>query len=83
MLTLKQVNKAIEEAGFKDIELVKSGEGYFYFWPTCEKRHWLDQLNTKSVYVMRLNQLTLEQWLDELRTFQKIYTRYHSKWGDI
>lgn len=59
MLRLDSVNKKIAERGIK-AELVK-GDGYFYFVG--------DDLGleyTSSVMVNRINQLTLDQWMEEL-----------------
>ena len=57
-LTLVAVNKALSDLGAKEV-LVK-GAGYYYFcegeadrWPQC------------SVYVYRLNHLSLKQWIEE------------------
>ena len=57
-ITLKQINDALRAAGHEE-ELVR-GRGYFYFaggdaaiWPSS------------GVYVYRLSELTLEQWLAE------------------
>jgi hypothetical protein len=62
-VTLRTVNQALRKAGITD-ELVK-GAGYFYFvgeasnWPKC------------SVYVYRVNQLTIPQWIEEYRDLEK------------
>ncbi len=69
MLTLKAVNKAMVARGYSD-ELVK-GDGYFYF--IGEKA---DQFYSSSVYVYRLNQLTLEQWLDD---YARMLAEYEAK----
>lgn len=58
MLTLKKINNEIAKLGGNEI-LVK-GEGYYYF-AEGEAYGWYNQ----SVYVYRLNQLTLEQWIQE------------------
>ena len=69
-LTLKKVNKAIASYGY---ELVR-GEGYFYFVPLNDNYASLDlgednyQPQSDSVYVYRLNHLTLENWVNELET---------------
>lgn len=62
MLTMKTINKAIADKGI-DAELVK-GKGYFYF--AGEDVAWCDMT---SVYVYRLNELSLEAWLDQLNEF--------------
>lgn len=60
MLTLKQVNSKIAELGFK-AELVK-GEGYFYFIGDD-----VDLCYSTSVGVYRLNHLSMEDWLSEIK----------------
>ena len=60
MLTLKAVNKEIKKLGF-DCELVK-GKDYFYFHGCA-----VDLSQDTSVYVSTLNQLTLDEWIEELR----------------
>lgn len=58
MAQLKTVNKAIAKLG---LELVK-GEGYFYFDGEDDR---LFALKTTSVYVPRVSDLTLAQWIEE------------------
>ena len=58
MITLRTVNKAI--AHFGDIELVK-GNGYFYFVGE-DVNVWAE-----GVYVYRLNELSLERWIEEAK----------------
>ena len=55
MLTLKKVNKEIDAHGLK-MELCK-GKDYFYFWGEDVK------YDAKGVYVCRLNELTMQNWL--------------------
>lgn len=62
MLTLRKVNKELAPFG---VELVK-GDGYFYF-----EGEVVDNKSYTSVYVFRLNQLTLEQWLEEFQNILK------------
>jgi hypothetical protein len=57
-LTLDKVNKELKKQGY-DTKLVK-GEGYFYF---VGKEAW--DFKCQSVYVFRLNDLSLEQWVKE------------------
>ena len=70
MITLKKVNREILKYGY---ELVK-GKGYFYFIPINTNFKCLSlgednyQPQSESVYVYRLNHLTLESWIDELKT---------------
>jgi len=60
MYKLKTINKKIQEL-HPTFELHK-GRGYFYFSSTDEIVHGLDHT---SVYVYKLNDLTLEQWIEE------------------
>ncbi len=62
MLQLRTINKALAARGHANVELVK-GDGYFYFIGEDA-----DQFYTSSVYVYRLNQLTLEQWINDYET---------------
>jgi len=55
MLTMKKVNKALEPLGLT----LWKGEGYFYFLHT-ETDHCVYD---SSEYVLRLNHLSLEQWI--------------------
>jgi hypothetical protein len=66
-LTLKTVNKALAAAGIKD-ELVK-GKDYFYFWGD-KASEW----HSSSVMVPRLSDLTVEEWVKEYRTMEKMYS---------
>ena len=61
-LTLKKVNKAVQEveAGW---ELVK-GAGYFYWVHPTD----LSYLDCASIGVYRLNDFTLERWVEEFKT---------------
>ena len=69
-LTLRIINQRIAEHGY---ELIK-GKGYFYFTPLNDNFKCLSlgednyQPQSESVYVYRLNHLTLESWVDELET---------------
>lgn len=57
-ISLNQVNKALKAKGVST-ELVK-GDGYFYF---IGKE--VEHNATTSVYVYRLNELSLDGWLNE------------------
>lgn len=59
MLTLNQVNQAIAAKGIK-AELVK-GKGYFYFVGDA-----VDHCSGTSVMHNSLNELSLDEWLEEL-----------------
>jgi len=56
MISIPAVNRAIAHLG--DIELVK-GNGYFYFAGDTVSV-WAE-----SVYVYRINELSLERWIEE------------------
>lgn len=60
MVTLNRVNKALEAAGING-ELFK-GDGYFYFMGES-----FDKSNKPGVYVVSINQLTFEQWMEEAK----------------
>lgn len=64
-INIKTVNKKLKEEGMS-IELIK-GEGYFYFFPIPEASEEYHNavvgLEHTSVYVYKLNDQTLEQWL--------------------
>lgn len=65
-LTLKTVAKALVAEGFPaDIELVQ-GNGYLYF-AGGDAHTWY----SSSVYVCRLNHLTLDQWITEAKTLRE------------
>lgn len=63
-ITLTQINKEIAKRGY-DATLVK-GDGYFYFIGPA-----VDNITSTSVYVYKVNQLPLEQWIDELLSLIK------------
>lgn len=62
-LTIKAIEKAI---GDERIELIK-GDGYYWFAFDNEREIY----ETHSVYVNRLNDLTLETWLYEAEVLMK------------
>ena len=57
MLTMKRVNQALTAKYGEGIELVR-GEGYFYFMGNLVP-------SMPSVFVYRLNHLSLDRWLYE------------------
>lgn len=59
-LTLAKVNQALEQMGIEE-RLVK-GQRYFYFWEG-NAATWTSTM----VCVERLNELTLNQWLNEYK----------------
>lgn len=58
--TMRSVNKALEQYG---VELVK-GNGYFYFADVGDE-YVADFI--PSVYDMRLNCMTVKQWVEHVR----------------
>lgn len=58
MVTIKQINSAIAAQG--GAEKLAKGNGYFYFYDG-DAIDWRES----SVYVYRLNQLSLDEWLAE------------------
>lgn len=64
MLNIKKVNKEIKLLGI-EAEIAK-GDGYFYFFGDGVKfcKH-------TSVFVYRLNQIKLDDWLNEAKCFAK------------
>jgi hypothetical protein len=58
ILSLRAVNRALAKEGIRGE--INRGKGYFYF--TGDD---LENSSIGGVYVYRLNQLTLEQWLEE------------------
>lgn len=69
MIKLATINKAIAALGGKEI-LVK-GSDYFYF-TEGEAFKW----ERSSVYVFKLNDLTLEQWLEEYKSLKDPMNKY-------
>lgn len=57
-LTIASINAAIKAKGGN--EILYKGNGYFYFWEG-DAPDW----HSSSVMVYRLNDLTLEQWVNE------------------
>jgi len=65
MLTLKKINKVIAPRGY---ELAR-GKGYFYFTPLDPHNHSTPSFFEEGVYhngLILLNDLTLDQWVEEL-----------------
>ena len=68
MIQLRTINKILAEDGYP-LELVK-GDGYFYFdFAAYDRYDGRLVYETESVYVYRLNDLTLERWLEIGRQF--------------
>ena len=66
-VTLKKINKALKERRY-DSTLHK-GEGYFYF-----EGNEADCFKEQGVYVHKLNELSLEEWVAEFE--QKMSISY-------
>ena len=66
MLTLKKINRALEQQGVQERLCYCKELGYFYF-AEGESAGWF---RTMVGGVSRLNQLSLEQWLDEYHTLK-------------
>jgi hypothetical protein len=62
---LPQVNKFLQQHGFKDVRLER-GHGYFTFWGVPIDK-WLNRV----VVVDRLDALTLDQWLEKYRHLEE------------
>ena len=58
MLTLKKVNETLKKLGIEDT--LYKGKGYFYFSGACA-----DSFFSSSVLVPRLNDLSLQEWVEE------------------
>lgn len=66
MLTLKRVNKAIEEK-YPKVFLVK-GNGYYYLASDdSEIGLKLATLHTTSIDIFDISHLSLERWMDEVK----------------
>lgn len=64
-ITMKQVNEAIG-AKYPGVFLVK-GKGYYYIASDEDKQAlYIASLYQTSVYVSKLNQLTVEQWVSSV-----------------
>lgn len=62
-ISIKQLNKI---AAKDSLELIK-GHGYFYWIATTDEMHAdLCMLQETSVYTCHFNQLSKDQWLEEL-----------------
>jgi hypothetical protein len=68
-VTIKAVNKAVAALGSSD-ELVKA-DGYFYFWG-YDASNW----PSSSVMANRVNDLTLEQWVEEYKSLKAYAIRH-------
>lgn len=69
---ITDVNKFFRDKGLGHIRLVR-GKGYFYFAldGVDDRGILLNRYPTTSVYIYRLEDLTLEQWYDEFLELQK------------
>lgn len=73
-LLIRRVNEALEANGYSE-RLVR-GDRYFYF-AEGEAACWPES----AVCVMRLNDLTLEEWLEEHRTLRQQARHHHEVAG--
>ncbi len=62
---LPQVNKFLQQHGIQKVRLER-GHGYFTFWG-MPIDNWLNRV----VVVDRLDELTLDQWLEKYRELEK------------
>jgi hypothetical protein len=62
---LPQVNKFLQQHGVKNIRLER-GKGYFQFWGMPIEK-WLNRV----VLVDRLDELTLDEWLEKYRQLEE------------
>jgi len=60
MTTIKSVNEAVAAAGFP--ERLARGDGYFY-WHGGDA----SQFQSSGVYVSHVSDLSIEQWIDDLK----------------
>lgn len=72
MLQLRAVNRALAARGIA-LELVK-GEGYFYV-----VGDGVECLHSASIYVYRLNDMTLERWVEAVATFAEEIAEYQPR----
>jgi hypothetical protein len=63
-ISLKAINSELERLGAHAV--LARGDGYFYFWGG-EATEWLD----RTVRVLTLSSLTLEQWIERYRELKK------------
>jgi len=66
---ITDINKALKIAGYEGYKLVR-GKGYFYFIGN-DSMFW----ETSSVYVYRLDELTIQQWVDNFEILKTEYER--------
>jgi hypothetical protein len=63
-LSLKAINAELAKQRFS--ARLGKGDGYFYVW-SGEASDWLD----RTVHVLTLRSLTLEQWVEEVRKLRE------------
>jgi len=70
----RNVTKAIKkEIGLDDVKLFKSGGCVSFYSDNEETSEILSVLKTRTVYVNAINQLTVEQWVEELAVMMGDY----------
>lgn len=83
MLTCKQINKVIQQK-YPNLELVR-GDGYFYLLGTIGDtvNHDVANWPEGSIYVCRLNHMTMEQWIDTIYGMINDQLKFIQKYGSI
>lgn len=75
-ITLKQVNDAIQKV-YPTVFLVKDRN---YFFIASDDNEWglkIAGLYQSSIYVAKLNQLTIDQWVDEVKVLFENKTHFY------
>lgn len=75
MLTIKAVNKVIAARGIK-AEIVQGKDYLWFYGDDVELAH------STSVMVVRLNQLTIEQWMSELDSIVADHKKAKEEMGE-
>lgn len=70
-LTAKSVEQAIKHHYGYDVKLKRDPSGYFYFYDPDNMPMRVTKWDTAAVWVNRLNQLSLSQWLAEFEALMK------------
>lgn len=63
-LTCKAITQAMNQRGIPG-ELVR-GRGYFYLWDKEGEESFWSMAYSSSIYVYRLNHMTLDKWLESI-----------------
>ena len=64
----QKFRKAMKKAGLQDIHLMRNKD-YFYIWADegTMMEEVVTSLESTSIYVYRFNNLTIDQWINEIR----------------